>query len=351
MSALHLWFEQVDQITDRIITTQQRLIYLSGASASGKSYIAEELVLQLQAKGKKVLLISSDSYYANDSQIKYLLYGTYDHPQLIDYDLLANDLNQLFNTNHISIPTYSFVEKRRTHLTPIHDQFDVVIVEGLYTIDQLPNHYHDNNDTQITAYKISVHSSLEEIIMRRIIRDQERVKEPIHSIIWVMSNVFPMRNLFGKSQESQADCIVRNDYAILSKEWKRSQWSLVDQSQLPQAEIYTTHHVRSYIYNDSDDDNGKIIISEVCLEENGLLDHVILQKRSSDPRQDSNTYDSISINLYAPGISTELHTLFQLAWLQYEWQYDKIVTHYISPDDRPLIIKEKFSKYYILQIE
>lgn len=133
-----------------------------------------------------------------------------------------------------------------------------------------------------------------------------------------MSNVFPMRNIFGKTQESQADCIIVNDYQILSKEGQRSKRKIIDDTQLPQAEIYTTHHMRSYIYNDADEANGKIVLSEVLLESNGLLDHVVLQKRNNDPRNDDATYESISINLYAPGISTELHTLLQLAGLSYE---------------------------------
>lgn len=102
---------------------------------------------------------------------------------MIDYSLLADDLQQLFATHHINIPTYSFVEKRRTHLTAIHDTFDIIIVEGLYTIDQLPHSYINQANIPIIPYKISVHASLEEIIMRRILRDQARVKEPVQTII------------------------------------------------------------------------------------------------------------------------------------------------------------------------
>lgn len=74
----------------------------------------------------------------------------------------------------------------------------------------------------------------------------------------------------------------------------------------------------SYIYDDSAQDDGKIIVSEVYLEPDGLLDHVVLQKRSNDPRTDEDMYESISLRLYQPAMITQLHTLLQIAGLVYE---------------------------------
>jgi uridine kinase len=88
----HYTFNELTTITQEIINHNNQLIYLAGASASGKSYIGEELVKQLTESGKKVLLISSDSYYSDSSNLKYMLYGTFDHPKLIDYDLLQSDI-------------------------------------------------------------------------------------------------------------------------------------------------------------------------------------------------------------------------------------------------------------------
>lgn len=122
-------FEEVQQVTQQIIQDNNKLILIAGASASGKSYIAETLVTQLQQSGKKVLLISSDNYYSDNSALKYLLYGTFDHPGMIEYDLLATNINEYFTTGKTTIPNYSFIEKRRTHLTEVNEQYDVVIVE------------------------------------------------------------------------------------------------------------------------------------------------------------------------------------------------------------------------------
>jgi hypothetical protein len=54
--------------------------------------------------------------------------------------------------------------------------------------------------------------------------------------------------------------------------------------------------------------------------------------------------------LYQPAISTELHTLLQLAGLEYEWLYEKTVSYYKNTSDplKPTIIKEKLGVYYEL---
>ncbi len=340
-------FDRIPEIRDNIINANNRLVYLAGASASGKSYIGEELVKQLTESGKKVLLISSDSYYSNTSNLKYMLYGTFDHPKLIDYDILQSDIEWYFKTGEINIPSYSFVEKRRTHLTKVNAQFDIVIVEWLYTIDQLNDTIIVSDNETIVAHKIFVHADSEEVIFRRLLRDQSRVKEPLHAIIWVMSNVFPMRTLFGETQLKKADCIIINDYKVIDKEGIPSVWKPIDKSALPKVWLEKTYYMTDYIYNDSNDDNGKIIISEVYLDPKGLLDHVIIHKRTNDPRTDNTTYESISMILYQPAISTELHTLLQLAGLEYEWVYTKTVS-YFTENETQIVIKEKFGITYQL---
>ncbi len=340
-------FDELPYIVTQIIEKKKRLIYLAGASASGKSHIWEELVKQLNQSGKKVLLISSDSYYSNDSSLKYLLYGTFDHPNLIDYGLLQYDIEQYFITGKIDIPSYSFIEKRRTNLTTYHEQYDVIIVEGLYTIDQLPETIIWINKEIIHAYKIFVDSPQEEIIFRRLLRDQARTKEPLHMIIGVMSSVFPMWTLFGQIQYEKANCIITNEYQILNKEWLSSKRERISMSEIPTAEKEKIYYMTDYIYNDSSDGNGKIIISEVYTTPHGLLNHVIIHKRDSDPRINNTSYESISMTLYQPAISTELHMLLQLAQLNYEWSYKKIVSYYKDTITWwQTIIKEKSWIFY-----
>lgn len=342
----HYQFNEISIVTNHIIETGKRLVYLSGASASGKSYIWEEIVKQLKASGKKVLLISSDSYYSNESNLKYMLYGTFDHPKLIDYPLLNEDITNYFLTWTINIPNYSFIEKRRTHLTEVNEQFDIIVVEGLYTINELNPIVQDNQGNDILAYKVFVDAPNEEILFRRLIRDQARIKEPLHSIISVMSTVFPMRTVFGKTQQIESDCSIFNDYTIIHHEWIDTYWQEIDTDKISTEWRDKRHYITDYIYHTTHSDS-KIIISEVYTQHEWLLDHVKITKTDNDPRTNQK-YKSISMTLYHPAISTELHTLLQLAWLEYEWRYNTIHSYYTNKDKTttPYIIKEQFWIHY-----
>ena len=87
-----------------------------------------------------------------------------------------------FQTGKFQLPVYSFSEKRTTHHITINEAYDIIIIEGLYTINSLPTSFsvHDND---ITAYNVLVRAPIEEIIFRRLIRDQARVKEPLNMLI------------------------------------------------------------------------------------------------------------------------------------------------------------------------
>ncbi len=73
-------FAELDKSVDHIKTSGKKLIYIAGASASGKTYIAEQIAKMLEVDGKTVVTISSDNYYLSDTGIKSVIYGTFDHP-------------------------------------------------------------------------------------------------------------------------------------------------------------------------------------------------------------------------------------------------------------------------------
>lgn len=124
-----LTINQLSAINALLQESGKKLIYIAGASASGKSYFAKKLKESLEKSGKKVLSISSDDYYSDLTSIKYLLYGTFDHPNLIDYHLLQKNLDEYMTTGQTNIPKYSFVEKRRVSHEAVNGSADFVIVE------------------------------------------------------------------------------------------------------------------------------------------------------------------------------------------------------------------------------
>jgi uridine kinase len=122
-------FAELNNAVHQIKESGKKLVYIAGASASGKTYIAEEIAKQLQADGKKVLTISSDNYYISDTGIKSVIYGTYDHPGLIDYALLGQNIDEYFTKGSFQLPMYSFGESRRIGFKEVNEVADFVIVE------------------------------------------------------------------------------------------------------------------------------------------------------------------------------------------------------------------------------
>ena len=122
-------FAELEHAVNQIKDSGKKLVYIAGASASGKTYIAEEIAKKLQAAGKKVITISSDNYYMSDTGIKSVIYGTFDHPGLIDYTLLGQNIEEYMTKGSFMLPLYSFAESRRTGFKEVNDQADIVIVE------------------------------------------------------------------------------------------------------------------------------------------------------------------------------------------------------------------------------
>ncbi len=287
---------------------------MAWASASGKSYFAKKLQKALEQKWKKVILIGSDNYYSNESALKYVLYGTFDHPHLIEYAQLQKDLQQYFSTGVMNQPIYSFVEKRTIDHLIINQEADYVIVEGIYTISEL-------EWIQIPNTKIFVDSSEEELIFRRLIRDQERVAEPMHMIIENLWKVFPMWNIYGFHQKNDADIIIYNDYEILDH--KGTRCSHITTHQLPEwiGELDMEKEINSFHYSDNNPENGDIIVSEVYYWANKLLRYVQISKIKAGTKDEQ---QSIDIRLYQPGILTSIHTLLQTAGIPFRHQTNSV---------------------------
>jgi|GEM_PF-1915844 len=193
-----------------------------------------------------------------------MLYGTFDHPNLIRYNELEKNLKEYFKTGKTKQPKYSFVEKRTTHYETIEGEADYVIVEGIYTIKSLSRHFDATN--------IFVHSEKEELIFRRIVRDQQRVAEPTYMIVQAIGKAFPMRNIYGAPQEKHADIIIDNDYEILGKVGRQCIYSPLknqhneNRKKSDLGRLIEKRNITDFYYQDNDPENGDIIISEVYKE-------------------------------------------------------------------------------------
>lgn len=327
-------FAELDAVLDLIQTSGKKIIYLAWASASGKSYIAEELAKRLEINGKRVLTISSDNYYLGDTGIRSMLFGTFDHPALIDYELLATNIGEYLLTGAFAIPQYSFAESRRTGFAKVEGAYDIVLVEGLYTISQLPTTY--------DPLRIYIRASDEDLIIRRLLRDPARVGEPLHMVIGALNNVFPMWHLYGSSQAALADITIHNDYDLLAKDGKIMFHEPMTDSISLGWTLYNSEHLVEYRYDDTTDDSqGKLIITEHYEQKGGMLKSVWISKTQSTPEWTKDTIKHISLRVYKPGVLTLLHNLVQSAGLTYESAQSYTEKSYTGEKDKMFVIEEK----------
>lgn len=111
------------------------VIAIAGGSGSGKTYLANAIYERL---GSEIAcVISQDSYYI-DQSAKFDYDGgqvNFDHPDAIDFTLLAEQLSLLKKGETIDIPHYDFATHSR--LEKSHTQFPkkVVLLDGILILN------------------------------------------------------------------------------------------------------------------------------------------------------------------------------------------------------------------------
>ena len=107
------------------------LVGVAGASASGKSLLANTLIEELQSE--HLCIISEDSYYKDQTHLtmEERVRTNYDHPDSMDHELMLDHMNQLKAGKAVDVPIYDYsVHNRKDecrHVLPAR----VVIIEGI----------------------------------------------------------------------------------------------------------------------------------------------------------------------------------------------------------------------------
>ena len=91
------------------------IIGVGGGSGSGKTLLTQLLCKALGAEQSAVL--SLDAYYRNRQDIPEALQGNYDHPLVLDQQLIFEHLQQLRQGTGVYSPSYDFVQHRRKAVT------------------------------------------------------------------------------------------------------------------------------------------------------------------------------------------------------------------------------------------
>ena len=111
------------------------IIGVAGGSGSGKTYFAREL--------HKILgddlsaIVYQDNYYIDQSHRFDGDGGSvnFDHPESLDFDLLAKDLGKLKKGESIDVPIYDFATHTRKKETLKYQPKKIILVDGILILD------------------------------------------------------------------------------------------------------------------------------------------------------------------------------------------------------------------------
>lgn len=188
------------------------IVGVAGGSGSGKSTVARKVAELLT--DISVASVSMDAYYRNMSHLTFdeRRQLNWDHPDVVDMELLGDQLEALASGAAIERPVYDFVTHFRSERTEAVAGADVVIVDGTLL-------YWDARIRALCDMKVFVDVEADIRLIRRIGRDMRVRGRQLRDILdQYMKTVRPMHEEFVEPTKQFADIIVphggQNEVAI-----------------------------------------------------------------------------------------------------------------------------------------
>ena len=182
-----------------------KIILVGGGTASGKTYVINEVVKLIGEEN--VAHLSIDDYYKDLTSLtmEERIKVNYDHPKAYDWPLIKKQLIDLKNDKTILKPIYDFTIHNRSEKTVELQPKKIVIVEGIMALV--------NKDIRsIGDLKIFINASRERRLLRRMDRDQKERGRNVDSIInQYFATVQPMYEEIIEPSSYYADMLINND--------------------------------------------------------------------------------------------------------------------------------------------
>lgn len=184
------------------------LVGVAGGSGSGKTFFAEALVRELRRlQGEDICeIVLQDNFYIDQSH-KFDKDGgavNFDHPDSIEFSLLAEHLKVLKSGKSTQIPTYDFATHKRKSETIKIEPKKIVIVDGILIF---------NSDVVRVLFDEMVFFQTPEELRydRRLKRDvQERGRTPEGVKEQFLKQVKPMHDQFVEPSKKFAHTVVQD---------------------------------------------------------------------------------------------------------------------------------------------
>ncbi len=180
------------------------IIGVAGGSGSGKTHFAKDL--QKMLGDSLCTILYQDNYYI-DQSAKFDGDGgavNFDHPDSLDFGLLAQGLQILKSGKTLQIPIYDFVTHSRKNETLIGRPTKVILVDGILIL-------HSKEVRAVLDEAIFFDTPEELRFQRRLNRDvHERGRTPEGVRKQFDLQVRPMHDLFVEPSKIHAQTIIRD---------------------------------------------------------------------------------------------------------------------------------------------
>ncbi len=177
------------------------VIGIAGGTGSGKTTVAKKLY---QAFGKDAVILSHDYYYKHHPELtlKERSQLNYDHPDILDTDMMVEHIRQLKEGNSIMHPTYDFSQHLRCPTMQAMQPAEVIIVEGILI-------FSNQSLCDICDIKLFVDTDADVRFIRRVRRDVNKRGRTMDSVIsQYLTTVKPMHEQFVEPSKRKADLII-----------------------------------------------------------------------------------------------------------------------------------------------
>ncbi len=184
------------------------ILGVAGGSGSGKSFFSEALVRELlKSCGRNVCeIVYQDNFYIDQSQ-RFDRDGgavNFDHPDSIDFSLLAAHLKILKAGQATDIPTYDFATHKRKSETLRIEPENIIIVDGILI-------FHSLEVRKLFDDLIFFQTPEDLRYQRRLERDvRERGRTPEGVREQFLKQVKPMHDLYVEPSMTFANTIVKD---------------------------------------------------------------------------------------------------------------------------------------------
>jgi uridine kinase len=178
------------------------VIGIAGGTGSGKTTVARRIIERVGPE--QIALIRHDDYYLDlgHMPLEQRRLQNFDHPDILETNLLIEHLRTLRDGQPVNIPTYDFSAYTRRIETQRIDPHQVIIVEGILI-------FVDKELRSLMDIKIFVDADSDVRLLRRLKRDiGERGRSLENVIDQYERTVRPMHLEFVEPSKRHADVIV-----------------------------------------------------------------------------------------------------------------------------------------------